>query len=1348
MTGYAHALSSPGWDQLPYTLNLEATSASGYSDPHEWRIRAGQFDADDGLEYFVRWRTLNTVRFRIFDSPVVSGLSAHPQDESWQSASPDGVERECGYLPLDVVPLGDLDGDGNPEMLSINTGNDTPAPGCPDGASAQVNVIEWEPETSKVGNAQAAHFRFVEGLDVAAGNNQLRYVAVGDPDGDGKPEIVVVAAQNGGNPGGLYVFEVNPAGFDTPGVGVLVPDGGPASAEPFATQVGISTNGGVGGGSATVSGGQGGLHVADLDGDGIDEIIVAYAGSQVSSGVRIYSLDGTNGAGDPNYVGTQAAQFLATASVAVGDYDLDGRMEIYTTNLQSDGIRSMEHDGAAGDFSPSAFRVTTHAIELGAGLGLTFAAPNADGSTLDAFVPTAAQSEHPDADDPRPELMAFGRGAVHLLEALPAFGDLMLELPTLGRPVGAIGDADGDGVLDVVLMGESNGTAATGFLLSGAIDGQGALAYTQTQPFSPRVLGDAVWFDVDNDGHLDLAYTGGSSTGGGGAVNLIVMQNDGAGGFSELIRINRGVRLGDIEVLDYDFDGDQDLLMMGDPFEGGTPALTTLFRNTLDEGRVGFGRDLDHGLPTLSYARAASVRLDNGTDDSADDRLLIALQGRDSDGDAYAGVWSRAPGDAAFANENAPVIALQDGDVAWIDVIGDAQPDLILSGSILLADGGDPIRETLVYENTPGPNGPGFSPSSSTQVRGLPATDTRYLAPADFDRDGLTDLVLRTPSLADDTQDRFDVFLQRRSGSGDLSATTFEPMGLRLGLSGREGVTRTPPLVLVADLDGDTFEDVLISGRSFRPANQDVNLVNQTTVFRNAMRFGDTGAIGGSAAGSGKRMDGLLPTPTGLDADASSDGRVTLDWNAALAQGKLSQADLTYDVSVGTSAGATDIVAPLADVGGGFRKALSTQRNFGTTYQLRDLPPGTYYWGVQTVYGSLSSPFASGSFVVPEPAVTAALSLDAVTNGQPNFVVQPGDLITFEVNVGNEGRPQFGPVENLAGVGLQIQFVDAAVEFVGAQVENGFLGSTNEVVTSVSQEEVDGVQVVALALSRTVDTGVSGSGILAAVTFRVRPDFESMGDELVGLLPFRIANVLASGSGRRPNRTDSGRWASRLRATLGVARRYRCQRDRRAERAGPAAHRHALRQDRTGAHGSQPVRLDRTARRAVALRRHARRCPRRRIGRWGRRPERRTRHRSQLDADAQPTAGQDAAGRRCDVPRLARSGSRRGRRTRRVQRRPSRSSTWRVVRLRATHRTARRRRDAVGRTRINRTAGFPQAERRRARYCVRADRRRRVAPGRTLHRHAGSRIRTVVGDGHAALGPAYVRHRPHPALWH
>ena len=102
---------------------------------------------------------------------------------------------------------------------------------------------------------------------------------------------------------------------------------------------------------------------------------------------------------------------------------------------------------------------------------------------------------------------------------------------------------------------------------------------------------------------------------------------------------------------------------------------------------------------------------------------------------------------------------------------------------------------------------------------------------------------------------------------------------------------------------------------------------------------------------------------------------MTLAWNAAAGTNRLKSASLAYAVSVVTSQGAIGIVAPLADIGSGFRKALSPQRNFSTSHQLRGLAPGTYFWGVQTVYGSLSSPFASGSFVVEAPSARPALTL-------------------------------------------------------------------------------------------------------------------------------------------------------------------------------------------------------------------------------------------------------------------------------------------------------------------------------------------------------------------------------------
>ena len=714
-TGHRYGRSGsadPIWRTSDYAPNgsFSSNPNANYASPNLWHVIPGNFDGDAGMEYLVRWVENQTPRVSLFDTPLVVSSQLHPEEASLLTPF-GGV---CNYFPRDAVSLGDLDGDGVEEWVTINGGGEAQG-ACVAPPRDQLTVIEWRESDGK---DVETGFQFY-GSAGFAGNRQLvRYVAAGDPDGDGRTEVVVVASGGNrsggtlGTPGGLFVFEVDPVTLQ------LTPDGSSPSTDPFATTTTI------GDAAGTAPGYAGGLSIADIDGDGTQEIVLGYKGSSGPGnvgGVRVYRLDGTaNGAN--RYTGSDVITGLTGLhGFAVGDYDRDGRAEIYATRPSENGVRGWEHSGDAGDLTPQAFRSFAFGEEIGVGASLRWAAPAPNGRTLDTFAPSgAAQALHPNADDAHPELMAATLGALHLFEATPALVALDLDLPQLGRPVGAVGDANGDGVRDVVLMGEDNGSSTSAFLLNGSVDGQSALSYASSQPFSSRVLGDAVWFDANNDGHLDLAYTGGSSTGGGGAVNLIVMQNDGSGGFTELLRIERGVRLGDIEVLDYDFDGDQDLLMMGDPFEGGTPALTTIFRNKLDEGTVGFGRDVNHGLPALSYARAASVRLDGASDDSADDQLLLALQGRDADGGAYTGVWSRSPGDLAFADQQASVLALQNGDVASVDILGDEQPDLVISGSITIGTGGDPIPETFVYENTLSGGTRIFSTTTSTQVRGIP----------------------------------------------------------------------------------------------------------------------------------------------------------------------------------------------------------------------------------------------------------------------------------------------------------------------------------------------------------------------------------------------------------------------------------------------------------------------------------------------------------------------------------------------------------------------------------------------------------------------------------------------------
>ena len=71
---------------------------------------------------------------------------------------------------------------------------------------------------------------------------------------------------------------------------------------------------------------------------------------------------------------------------------------------------------------------------------------------------------------------------------------------------------------------------------------------------------------------------------------------------------------------------------------------------------------------------------------------------------------------------------------------------------------------------------------------------------------------------------------------------------------------------------------------------------------------------------------------------------------------------MTYNIRIGTSPGASDIVSPMSLDNG--KRMISAPGNMGTgrQWQLYDLLPGTYYWSVQT----LDQTFAGSVFSVEE----------------------------------------------------------------------------------------------------------------------------------------------------------------------------------------------------------------------------------------------------------------------------------------------------------------------------------------------------------------------------------------------
>jgi hypothetical protein len=100
---------------------------------------------------------------------------------------------------------------------------------------------------------------------------------------------------------------------------------------------------------------------------------------------------------------------------------------------------------------------------------------------------------------------------------------------------------------------------------------------------------------------------------------------------------------------------------------------------------------------------------------------------------------------------------------------------------------------------------------------------------------------------------------------------------------------------------------------------------------------------------------------------------------------------LSYNVRVGHAPGGVDVVSPLADAATG-RRLIQTTGNAGSAhlFKLNNLPPGNYYWSVQSVGQSFTgSPFAAeGMFTVtssPPVVVTQPTNLSVLSDSSAVF---------------------------------------------------------------------------------------------------------------------------------------------------------------------------------------------------------------------------------------------------------------------------------------------------------------------------------------------------------------------------
>jgi len=301
----------------------------------------------------------------------------------------------------------------------------------------------------------------------------------------------------------------------------------------------------------------------------------------------------------------------------------------------------------------------------------------------------------------------------------------------------AWGDFDNDGDLDLAMTGLTNGGAVT----TRVYRNNGATFAVVTGPFVNVYAGRVAWVDYDGDGDLDLFITGETSTVPLLSVPRVRLYRNDAGAFTVAAHPFGDLGNSMSVWVDYDNDGDRDLLLPGSSVAGeGCP----LWRNdggsfvrvasNLPDAGIGFaewgdfdsdgdldlllGGDSDDGWISRVYRNDAGTMVDIGAslpgliwsaakwgDYDNDGDLDFVLMGYDpAEGFSRANVYRNDAGtfiDSGFAVHEGWL-----GLANWADYDNDGDLDLLVAGN---SEGGDHLtfyRNNAIAVNT-APTAPG-----------------------------------------------------------------------------------------------------------------------------------------------------------------------------------------------------------------------------------------------------------------------------------------------------------------------------------------------------------------------------------------------------------------------------------------------------------------------------------------------------------------------------------------------------------------------------------------------------------------------------------------------------------------
>lgn len=418
----------------------------------------------------------------LFGSPCLDSIAAPGEVNSFRRIAedsgglPDGTLISRDLFGSSCESIGDLDGDGIPELVVGAQGDDSES----DGFSGAIYVLFLQSD-----GIVKRHVKIADGLggmppSSIYGEFGSSCALLGDLDGDGVPDLAVGAIFDDTgeiNSGAVYILFLNRDGTVKTHTKIANGLGGVPDAT-FASQIRF-------GSSATSLG--------DLDNDGRPEVAVGAYNDNGSGSVYILSLlsDGSVGKsiritnGEGGLPADAVEGWFGFACESLGDFDGDGVSEL---------LVGAPYDGTGGDQ-----RGAVHILFL-----------DADGK-----VKRNEKIAHGTAGPGAPTLSNYER---------------------FGTSCENVGDLNGDGVTDVALgafhynIGDiSFGQVTICFLnpdttVKSSIrisDGEGGLPASTLSAYGEFGLGSAFLGDLDGDGIPELAVSAEEDENGLGAVYIL-----------------------------------------------------------------------------------------------------------------------------------------------------------------------------------------------------------------------------------------------------------------------------------------------------------------------------------------------------------------------------------------------------------------------------------------------------------------------------------------------------------------------------------------------------------------------------------------------------------------------------------------------------------------------------------------------------------------------------------------------------------------------------------------------------------------------------------------------------------